>query len=58
MILILCLQHGGLKLYNVYINDDLVITFTYFTARSNLAAYAFKCLKLLKSHLNGKTYSK
>ena len=27
--------HQGLKLYKVYINDDPVLTLTYFTARSN-----------------------
>ena len=30
------------------------MTLTYLTAMSNLAAYAFKCLKLLQSHLKGK----
>ena len=53
MILKLGLQHLGLKLYKVYINDDPVMTLTYFTARSK-AAYAFKCIKLVRSHLKGK----
>ena len=35
------MQHRGLKLYKVYINDDPGLTLTYFTARSNLIAYAF-----------------
>ena len=48
MILKLGMQHRILKVYNVYKNDDPVMTLTYFT---NLVAYAFKCLKLLQSHL-------
>ena len=39
MILKLYMQLWELKLYEVYINDDPELTFTYFTARSNLAAY-------------------
>ena len=58
MILKLDLQHWGLGLYKVYINNDPVMTSTYFTARSNLATYAFKCLKLLQSNLKDKTCSK
>ena len=30
-----------LKYYQVYSNDDTVLTLTYFMARSNLAPYAF-----------------
>ena len=48
MILKLGLQHQGLKLYKVYINDDPGLT--YFMARSNLIAYAFewgKCYKVI-----------
>ena len=43
------LYYRGLKLYNIYthINDNPVMTLTYFTARSSLAAHAFKCSKLL-----------
>ena len=41
MILKLGMQHWGLKLYKVYINDDPGLTLTYFTARSNLVPYAF-----------------
>ena len=35
MILKLGMQHQGLKLYTVDINDDLGLTLAYFTARSN-----------------------
>ena len=41
MILKLGMYHWGLKLYKVCINDDPGLTFTYFTARSNLVTYAF-----------------
>ena len=36
MILKLGMQHRALKLYKVYINGNLGLTMTYFTARSNL----------------------
>ena len=39
-------------------NDDLGLTLTYFTARSNLVSYAFIGGKLLESHLMEETYSK
>ena len=58
MILKLGMQHQGLKLYNVYINDNPGLTLTYFTARSNWVAYTFEWGKLLQSHLMGETYSK
>ena len=58
MILKLGMQHQGLKVYNVYINDDPQLTLTYFTARSIKVAYAFEWEKLLQSHLKGKTCSK
>ena len=35
------MRHRGLKCYQVYSNDDPVLTFTYFTAMSNLIHYAF-----------------
>ena len=35
------MQHRALKFYQVYSNDDLGLTLTYFTARSNLVPYAF-----------------
>ena len=41
------MQHQGLKLYKVYINDDPGLTLTYFTARSNWVAYTFEWGKLL-----------
>ena len=41
MILKLCMQHRGLKLYKVFIKSDPGLTLTYFTARSNLVPYAF-----------------
>ena len=50
MILKLSMQHLGLKFYNVYMNNDPVLTFTYFTARSNLATCTFEWGKLLQSH--------
>ena len=53
MILKLGMYHWGLKLYKVYINDDPVLTVTYFTARSNWVAYTFEWGKLLQSHLMG-----
>ena len=34
------------------------MTLTYFRARSTWVAYAFECVKLLKSHLKGKTCRK
>ena len=36
MILKLDMDHQGLKVYNVHINDDPGFTLTYFTARSNV----------------------
>ena len=43
MILKLGMEHYELKLeiYTVYINDDPVLTLTYFTAMSNLAKLVF-----------------
>ena len=35
------LHHWVLKYYQVYSNDDTVLTLTYFMARSNLVPYAF-----------------
>ena len=52
MILKLGMQHWEIKLHKVYINDDPGLTLTYFTARSNLVAYAFEWEKLLQSHFN------
>ena len=53
MILKLGMQHRGLKLYKVYINDDPGLTLTYFMARSNWVTYTFEWEKLLQSHLMG-----
>ena len=53
MILKLGLQHQGLKLYKICINDETGLTLTYFTARSNLVAYTFEWGKVLQSHLMG-----
>ena len=39
-------------------NDDLGLTLTYFTARSNLVICVFEWEKLLHGHLMGKTCSK
>ena len=41
MTLKVCMQHRILKYYQVCSNDDLGLTLTYFTARSNLIPYAF-----------------
>ena len=54
MILKLGIVHWGLKLYKVYINDDLGLTMTYFKARSKSVAYAFELGKRLQSNLMGK----
>ena len=35
------MQHRVLECYQVCSNDDTGLTLTYFTARSNLVAYAF-----------------
>ena len=35
------MQHRVLEYYQIYSNDDPGLTLTYFTARSNLAPYAF-----------------
>ena len=35
------MQHGVLKYYHIYSNYDPGLTFTYFTARSNMVLYAF-----------------
>ena len=58
MILKLGMQHQGLKLYKVYINDDPGLTLTYFSARSNLVAYMLEWGKLLQSSLMEKTCRK
>ena len=43
MILKLGLDHRGFKVYinEVYINDDLMLTLTYFVARPNLVKIAY-----------------
>ena len=41
MTLKLDMQHKGLRLYQVCSNDDLWLTLTYFTARSNSVTWAF-----------------
>ena len=51
MILKLSMQHRGLRLYKVDINEDHGMTLTYFTARSNLARYAFESRNLLNVFL-------
>ena len=58
MILKLGMQHRGLEVYKVYLNDDPGMTLTYLTTRSNFAAYAFEWEKLLQSHLKDKTCNK
>ena len=51
MILKLGMQHQGLKLYKVYVNDDPGLTWTDFMARSNWVVCGFEWGKLLQSHL-------
>ena len=41
MILKLDMDHPILKVYRVYINDDLGLTWTYFTARSSLVIFPY-----------------
>ena len=53
MILKLGIQHHGLKLYKVYINDDPGLTLIYFTARSNWIAYTFEWRKTVTKSFNG-----
>ena len=53
MILKLGVQHQGLKVYKVYINDDPGLTLTYFTARSNWVNYSFKWGKTVTKSFNG-----
>ena len=54
MILKLGMQHWGIKVYKVCINDDPELTLTYFTTRSNLVAYAFESGKTVTKSFNGK----
>ena len=42
MILTLGMQHQGLKLYKLYINDDPELTLTHFKTMSNLAKLVLK----------------
>ena len=51
MIFKLGMQHWGIKLHKVCVNDDPRLTLTYFMAVSKLVAYAFEWGKLLQSHL-------
>ena len=41
MTLKFCMQNWVLEYYQVYSNDDLKLTLTYFAARSNLVPHAF-----------------
>ena len=52
------MKYWGLKYYNVFINYDLWMTLTYFTARSTKVAHAFELGKFLKCHLKGKSCRK
>ena len=65
MILGLGMQHRGLGPNNVCSNDDLWLTLTFFTARSNLLPYAFymekiyiSSGKMLESHFIEEKYKK
>ena len=51
-------KHRWLKYYNVYINQDPVMTLTQLMTRSTWVAFAFAWGKLLKCHLKGKTSRK
>ena len=50
MISKLGMQHWGLKLYKLALNDDPRLILTYLTAMSNLVANALEWWKLLQSH--------
>ena len=54
MILKLGMHYRGLKLYKININVDPMFTLAYFTAMSNLLAFAFEWGETLQSHLMGK----
>ena len=54
MILKLGLKHQAMELYKVYINHDLWMTLTFFTARSTQSAHAFEWEKNRKMSFNGK----
>ena len=55
MILKIRMQHWGLKLYKVCINDDPVLTLTCFTAGSNLVdSVLFDLGKAVTKSFNGK----
>ena len=43
------LEHWGFEVNKVYINDNPVLTLTYFTARSNLATHGFELENVTKS---------
>ena len=49
IILKLGIKHRGLKLFEVYINDDPGMTLTYFMHMSSLDAYAFEWKNNTKS---------
>ena len=51
LVLKLGMYYWGLKLYEMYINDDPGLSLIYFTARSNWVACTFEWGKLLQSHL-------
>ena len=42
----LSMEHQGLKVYKVYINDDPGLTFTYFTAMSYLVEIAYCAISI------------
>ena len=52
------MQHQGLKLYKVYVNDDPGLTLAYFMPRSNWVPYMFEWQKLLQIHLMEKLAAK
>ena len=54
MILKLGMQHRGLKLYKVYINNDPGLTLAYLTAMSNWVLYFWMGKTVTKSFNGGK----
>ena len=48
------MDHQGLKVYKIYINDDPGVTLTYFTAMSNLVLIAY--CALYKTHSKVSVY--
>ena len=54
MILKLGMQHWGLKVFKVCINEDPGLTLTYFCQWSNLVTHTFEWGKIVTKSFNGK----